>query len=179
MSSEREALELVHHHPGRLRLRAPAFCDSDAEARRARGAVEALPGILCVEHNPETGSLLVEYDVGVTEPDAVIAVVARATNLAPPLDPEEVQRRRRRPALIAIDVARELDAFTSELTGHRADLRTVAPAGMAALAVYAFASSGQRLPRWDNLLYWAFNVFTMLHRRDIDETDAVRFKRQP
>ncbi len=83
---------------------------------------------------------------------------------------DEVPAVVRKPALIAIDAAREANALVSELTGHQTDLRSLVPMGLAALAVYsAGASKHQLLPRWDNLLYWSYNIFTQLHRREIQE----------
>jgi hypothetical protein len=40
---------------------------------------------------------------------------------------------------------------------------------MAALAAYSFVfHPDARLPRWDNLLYWSYNIFSQLHRREIE-----------
>ena len=30
-----------------------------------------------------------------------------------------------------------------------------------------------RLPRWDNLLYWSYNIFVSLHRREIEGGGAA------
>jgi len=54
------------------------------------------------------------------------------------------------------------------VTGGRADLRGIVPAALAGLAIYSFIEEKNRMPRWDNLLYWGFNIFTLLHRREID-----------
>jgi hypothetical protein len=164
-TTPREVLSVIHHHPGRLRLRAEAFRSGDA-ADRARAVLDAEPGITRVSHNKSTGSLLVEYQPGLADPEALLARIAAAADLEMPA--EDMRLERREPAIVAIDVAREVNAIVHELTGHRADLRSLVPAGMAALGVYALATQGDRLPRWDNLLYWSYNIFTQLHRREID-----------
>lgn len=88
---------------------------------------------------------------------------------------DDLRPRGREPARVAIDAAREVNELIHEVTGYRADLRTIVPVGIAAWAAYSFAVRGdQRLPRWDNLLYWSYNIFTQLHRREIDEQHGAR-----
>jgi hypothetical protein len=164
--AHREALTLIHHHPGRLRVRAVAFQDEQAGARVV-AALEAVPGIGAVKHNARTGSILVEYEPGLAHPEAVLSRIAAIADLDPPTDDRP---RGREPAIVAIDAAREVNELVDEITGHRVDLRSLVPMGMAALAVYSFAyEGGTRVPRWDNLLYWSYNIFTQLHRREIDK----------
>ena len=158
----REALKLVHHHPGRLRLRAMAF-EKDAElVERVRARLDAVPGIVSVEHRKSTGSLLVVYQPGLVEPDVIVGAIAAAADLELPRDePRDPDK----PALVAIEVGREINAAVAELTGARADLKTLVPGGLVALATYAFfQQKGERLPRWDNLLYWSWSIFRDLHR---------------
>jgi hypothetical protein len=153
-------------------VRAEAFREGDA-ADRVRAALDAEPGITAVSHNPRTGSLLVEYEPGHAEPEPILARIASTARLAMP--DEGVRPNLREPAIVAIDAARELNDLVHEVTGQKADLRALVPAGMAALAVYAFIyGEGERLPRWDNLLYWSYNAFTQLHRREIEESGALR-----
>lgn len=178
-SALREALSLIHHHPGRLRVRAIAFRserpdDPIVAIVRVRAALEVEPGITAVSHKARTGSLLVEYQPGLADPEAILVRIAAAAGLDPPVD--DASFRPRPPALIAIDAARELNDLVHEITGYQADLRGLVPAGMAALAVYSFAFNKEpRLPRWDNLLYWSYNVFSYLHRHEIDASRMEAF----
>jgi hypothetical protein len=165
---EREHLELAHHHPGRLRVRADALVDALDVVQAVRDALDAMPGILGLRYTAQTGSILVEYEPGHADADAIILRIAEVAGLEPPLDEAELRRRRARPALIAIGATRELNKIAEEVTGGRADLRAIVPAALAGLAVYSFMGEKQRLPRWDNLAYWSFNIFTMLHKREID-----------
>src|SRR5208337_3687712 len=105
----------------------------------------------------QTGSLLVEYEPGHADADDIILRIAEAADLAPPLDEAALQARRARPALIAIGATRELNRLTEEVTGGRADLRAIVPAALAGFAIYSFVEEKNRMPRWDNLLYWGFN----------------------
>jgi len=172
--SEREVLTLVHHHPGRLRVRARAFREGDA-VERVQRALDMEPGISAVSHNAKTGSLLVEYQAGLAQVESILYAIAEAAGLEMP--PDDALPRRREPALLAIDTVREVNNIVHEITGHQADLRSLIPAGMAALAAYSFAVNKEaRLPRWDNLLYWSYNIFSQLHRREIE---AGRNARSP
>jgi len=170
--ASREALALTHHHPGRLRVRADVFRSNDdarpALASRVLDALDAEPGITSASHNVRTGSILVEYHPGLAHPEAILSRIAAAASLEMPSD---ISPRGREPALVAIDAARGINELVQELTGHRTDLRSLVPVGMAALAAYSFAvQKDTRLPRWDNLLYWAYSIFSQLHR---DEIEAV------
>jgi hypothetical protein len=163
-----EVLELVHHHPGRLRVRADAFARGSAVVDRVREAVEAQPGVTRFSHNARTGTLLVEYQPGLAEPDDLLERIADSAGLERP-GKDAIRALGRTPALIAVEAARELNAITAELTGSRADLRAIVPAALAAFSAYSFVvQKDSRLPRWDNLLYWSYNVFFSLHRREID-----------
>jgi hypothetical protein len=186
----RDLLTLVHHHPGRLRVRAdtfrvggpsetstlarpgeavaagPAQPSSPGPFDRVRAALDAEPGIVAVTHNARTGSILIEYQPGLTDSETILGIVAGAVGLDMPSD-EGVPGKK--PALIAIDAAREVNELVSDLTGHQADLRGLVPMGMAAFAAYSFVyGKDARLPRWDNLLYWSYNIFSQLHRREIE-----------
>jgi hypothetical protein len=182
-------LTLVHHHPGRLRVRAAAFRhrtrDGGPEAAaedalpaeasldrhpvdRVRAALDAEPGIAAFIHNARTGSILVEYEPGLADSETILSRIAEAADLDMPSDEAPPPKK---PALVAIDAAREVNALVADLTGEQTDLRSLVPLGMAALAAYSFVvHKDARLPRWDNLLYWSYNVFSQLHRREIEAT---------
>lgn len=167
----RDALELVHHHPGRLRLRADLLRDPEVAAR-VQAALNGEPGILRVSHNPKIGSVLIEYQPGLVDADVLIACVAGAAGLDPPVSDLDPRARRAEPGKAAIRAAKELNEIVYELTGFQADMRTLVPLGLSALAAYSFATSKEpKLPRWDNLLYWSYNIFSQLHRREIDASD--------
>lgn len=168
---EREHLELAHHHPGRLRVRADALINALDVMQRVRESLDAVPGILSVTYTARTGSVLVEYEPGHADADDIILRIADAADVEPPLDEATLRERRARPALLTIRVTRELNGLARDLSGGRTDLRSLVPAALAGLAIFSFAEEKQRMPRWDNLLYWGFNIFTMLHRREIDDDD--------
>jgi hypothetical protein len=161
------SLELVHHHPGRLRVRADAFRERPEVVDKVREAIEALPGITRFTHTQRTGSVLVEYEPGFTEPDQIVEQIADAADLERP--PADSGAKHRAPAAVAVGAARELNALSMELTGSQIDLRVLVPTALVALGAYSFVyRKDARLPRWDNLLYWSYNIFVSLHRREIE-----------
>ncbi len=172
-ASPPQVLELVHHHPGRLRLRAAALREDAELSGRVSADLEGVPGITRVTHNAQTGSVLVEYEPGLAQPDAISERIAEVAGLMSPFDPRAA-RPVFRPANAVIDGTRELNAIAEELTGGRVDLRSVVPAVLAGAAAYSFAfGRGPRLPRWDNLLWWSYSVFHSLHAREIQRAERT------
>ena len=182
VDDEREALVVVHHHPGRIRVRARVFRHASAIVDQVRAKLESQPGLKGITHNERSGSLLIEYEPGHAEPDTLLGRVAEAAGLGRAINESDARRGGPAPGLVALDVARELNEVAHELTGWRADLRVLVPAALAGLAAYSFATAKEpRLPRWDNLLYWSYNVFVNLHRHEIDSStmSSTRSARTP
>ena len=173
-------LEIAHHHPGRLRVRSDALCDSDRDGQarerieQIRAALGDVSGVRSVRLNERAGSVLVQYEPGTVDPNTLIDATARAGELDPPLSDEERQAQRPRMAKLAIDVARDLNATASALAGGRADLRDLVPLGLIGMAAYSLLSEKRRLPRWDNLAYWAYSIFLSLHAEEISQTEREK-----
>lgn len=150
-------LRLVHHHPGRLRLRADGLDEASAAAVHA--AVDAARGVLRVAHSIDTGSILIEYTPGQTRSTELVDRVARALGAEAVVD-ETGASKPVQPAVMIKQTAAVLDALTREVTGGRADLRVLVPAALGAAAAYsAMEHKGSRMPRWDNLLWWSYSIF--------------------
>jgi hypothetical protein len=166
-----EPLLLVHHHPGRLRVRADAFRVEGAGALdRARDAAERQPGVRRVRANAVTGSLLVEYQPGSVEPGAILAALAAAAGLSGVIDEDSVRRARPDAAVVVARAVRKVDHLVRELSGGRAHLRTVFPAALLIGAAVGFARQGGA-PRWENLAYWSYAIFRDLNREVMAEAE--------
>lgn len=160
-------LRVVHHHPGRLRVRSDVLCGVNEQLACVRAALGGIEGVHSVAHNPASGSVRVDYEPGAVDPNALVEAAARAAGLALPHPEEEMRARAQRVASVAIGAARDLNAFAHELTGGRADLRDLVPMAMTGLAAYSFIVKKERMPRWDNLAYWAFSIFSSFHTSEI------------
>lgn len=168
----RGELTLAHHHPGRLRVRSEVFRGQDREASahvrfdRVHAVLLAMSGVRAVHLNGHSGSILVEYEPGAHDPNELLQALASAADLdlLPATD-----ALRPRPAWVAIGAARDLNTLIDALTGGRADLRELVSITLTGLAAYSFVVKKDRLPRWDNLAYWAFALFQSLHAAEIAE----------
>lgn len=174
---EGRVLRLVHHHPGRLRLRSPAFVDSDAAALPAREALLSSGAVLDVAHDERTGSLLVVYAPGRIAPDTLAALAAEATGLR--LAPAAPDHPERSIGGRIIDAFDKLNTRTLELTGSRVDLRFAVPATLAGLSVVVLVAAKEtRVPRWESLAYWSINFFILLHAREVAAGEPVTSREQ-
>jgi hypothetical protein len=86
--------EHIHHVRGRLRVRNSRLKRSPATARTAVAALRAITGVVSVEANIVTGSLLVYYDPNRLEFSNLIAAVERFL-------PAEQRLERREPAPVS------------------------------------------------------------------------------
>jgi copper chaperone CopZ len=81
------AVSLVHHLPGRLRLRSTALKGNARVGEDVIARLADIAGIRSVRANPETGSLLVEYDPAVIAPDRIAELfAARGFSFAMPAE---------------------------------------------------------------------------------------------
>ena len=151
-------------------MRSDALRGAGEVLARVEAKLAVVRGIVRVACSSRTGSVVIDYTPGDVDPDELVARVSDATGLAVLTRPPPVDR----PALVAIEVVREANAVAEKLTGGRLDLRSAVPAALAGMAAYAFwVQKGKRLPRWDNLLYWSYSVFTSLHHQEIATPDTA------
>lgn len=68
--------DTIHHVPGRIRIRMAALRRDPRAAARVRQLIGACRGVLQVEANPITGSLLVRYDPQLTSGRNVLDSIA-------------------------------------------------------------------------------------------------------
>jgi hypothetical protein len=69
-------VDLMHHLPGRLRLRSPALKGNSLASEEARANLAAINGVTSAAANPTTGSLLLQYDPATVAPERIIHVLA-------------------------------------------------------------------------------------------------------
>jgi hypothetical protein len=155
-------LQLVHHHPGRIRIRADELRRDPARATQVRAALSALPAVRRVLHDAFTGSILLEYEPGSIDPELLLETALAAGEfdriddcVQPSHDPHD-------PVQSVVRMARGLNGVVADLTGSRADLRVLFPAGLAAAGFFSLLLR-PLLPRWDNLLVWSMQIFLSLN----------------
>jgi hypothetical protein len=174
MGSMDDAIEIAHHHPGRLRLRSGAFGPEHNGAGRARQALDATAGVTAVTLDERTGSLLVCYEPSRVEVDALVGAVAEATGLVVRVRKKPPRTETESAAVRVIEAMRGLEALTLQATGGRMGLSTLIPATLAGLSAVVFVKvPARRLPRWDNLLYWSYSIFLTLHQPEVEARRAA------
>jgi hypothetical protein len=167
-----EPLRLVHHHPGRLRARAQVFVDAAPESPAvlaARSAAMEQKGVVEFSHNPKTGSIVMTYTPGGSDPDELLQRVAAAAGLRGVVHDPQDKLHRGELVDMVLEAIKKLNQTTHELTAGRADLREVVPVAFAAVAFLGLVvSPGQRrLPSWDSCLWRCYRIFQHWHEGEI------------
>lgn len=154
----------MHHHPGRLRLRADALRGAAGTAllEKIVEAVRLLAGIVRVAGSAQTGSVLVEYEPGQVEPGMILAAAVNAAGFPGVVDEEALRLGASNTAVNVVRALSRADAATSALSAGRADLRLLVPAALLVGSAFSLLRRPV-LPRWDNLLYWSYTLFRDLN----------------
>ena len=157
-ASDGRPLVVAHHHPGRLRMRSPAFETDERLRDAAQRWLRDQCGVRAVDADARTGSLLVTYDPALVDAGELLLAVATRSQLT-------IAEHASRPVDVqfVFDGARALDERVLEATGGRFGLRVVLPALLGVGSAGSFLLSEQRTPRWESLLYWAVQAFTVLN----------------
>jgi hypothetical protein len=158
-------VQVVHDSPGRLRLRVVRAALEDGTWSRAERALTGLAGVQQVRSNALASSLVVHYDDGVVGVSVLLDALARAgltvvNSSLPPAPPPAGGRSR---------VARSIESFfgsadgeVTRLTNGTADLRTLVPLGLGALALREILAGRVGAAPWYTLAWWAFDSFLKL-----------------
>jgi hypothetical protein len=73
-----EKIKIVHFSRGRVRLKAEPLKDEPGLAKEVEGVFKSIPGVLGVEVNTVTGSVLFSYDPRAIRSDAAFAALSSA-----------------------------------------------------------------------------------------------------
>jgi hypothetical protein len=153
------SLVVAHHHPGRLRVRSRTFEEDLGVREGIRRWLSEQPGVRVVHAHAPTGSFLVAYDPSRTDAGALLVGIAARAGLT-------IAHRNagEPPARTLFRAARALDARLLASSDGRVGLGVVVPMalGLGSLGSY-FWGGHKRAPRWDNLLYWAVQLFVALN----------------
>ena len=180
---------IVHHIPGRLRLKVPGAKGNSVFMDQVRAALTSVEGVSEIEVNPVTGSVLVHYDPEAFENfhDNVHEHATRNNLFAiqPKRSPpkltevdeavdaleEEAQylAARSHTARVIVDFLHDLDLNVKKYSRNTVDLKVLVPLGLAfyTIAVMELAAA---TPMWATLGLFSFNHFLELHAAPQGET---------
>ncbi len=65
----------IHHVPGRLRVKTPVIKRNDTRARYAKDLLERTEGVLAIDVNTVTGSILINYDPHAGNGEAILGAL--------------------------------------------------------------------------------------------------------
>jgi len=168
---------VVHHIPGRLRVRLPRSQRDPRVLKELRDFVCGLGGVRSVQINPATGSILVHYhpesqadiqSLLAHSHEAALAVgtppeLTEADELAEKIEREaEFLAAHSELAFHLVRAVKTLNREIREASGNTVDLKVLLPAG---LALWAFFKAGSEVatPLWVTLAIFSFNSFVALH----------------
>jgi hypothetical protein len=169
---------VVHHIPGRLRVRLPHARRDPQLLGELGDFIRGVGGVHAVEVNPITGSILVHYHPeSQTEIESLLRRTQEQSGLgldeAPALtEADELMEKIEREAEflsshseLALQVVNALKALNREIraaSGNTVDLKVLLPAGLALWAFFK-AESNVATPLWVTLAIFSFNSFVALH----------------
>jgi hypothetical protein len=167
-----EALRLVHHHPGYVRIRAEAFLQPEENSpavAAAQTAAETALGFRSWSLNPKTGSVVIEYDPATLDADDLLKHIAKSAGFRGVEISTRTKRNREELVSGFLDTVQGVNQVVSQLTGDRADLREVVPVALAAISVVSLVLNEDRglLPFWSSALYHSYRVFMQWHRPEV------------
>lgn len=168
-SSARASAQVVHHIPGRVRLRVPHTHRTPDAIGRLREELQSVPGVRRVDVNAVTGSMVVHHDPNGTSLDEVNKALGAAGEFALDLVPPRMREQvRGEVSLVAHDVRNTvaaLDGTVRRATGGWLDLKMLVPlafVGAAAVQITLSEGAWTAVPPYV-LLYYGFDTFMKFH----------------
>jgi hypothetical protein len=158
--------QIVHSLPGRLRLR---FADAKGDAKwleDLRVSLLPTPGVLQVNVNPTTGSVLLHYDIGLEDFDERLAEHAGREQLFTLRTDQAVSKAK--PKHVVISLLEELREGMLRETGGIVDLKEIFPLAIGLYDLF-FVKRSRNTPLWLTLLMFSFSSYIDLHKAEPEE----------
>lgn len=154
--------QVVHHLPGRLRLKLPHAKGNYELLEEIKLTVSAAEGVTQVDVNPTTGSILIQYDQ--TEQPELHKQLQRAeAQVAFALEIVRISSNGKNGSLESF--VKQLRENIKRETGDAVDLKQFFPASIA-LYDLLFVKRSRPTPLWLTLLMFSFSSYMDLNRID-------------
>ncbi|GAC1323046.1 MAG: hypothetical protein NVSMB2_20580 [Chloroflexota bacterium] len=173
MLQEKVGAHIASHTPGRLRIRLDSRRRQKAALLRVRDHMQDQPGVVKVDANPTTGSVVVHYDQhGARRGDLLAAlsdVGVILGDVAETVDGHSLPSEgpgRSTTAVSVVDSISDLDRRLSDLTGRKIDMKLLFPISLGVLGIRQVLTRGWGLTEVPAyvLLWYAFDSFWKFHR---------------
>ena len=170
---------IVHHVPGRLRLKVPGAKGNADFLDKVKAALDPIQGIREIDVNPLTGSVLVHYDPddfdsfhqdvhqhasksnlfaihqpAITKVDEAVSKIEREADYL---------AARSHTARVVVDFLHDLDVKVKQTTHNAVDLKVLVPLALAVYSITVIELSAAT-PMWATLGLFSFNHFLELHQ---------------
>lgn len=171
-------LKIVHKVPGRIRLKVPHGKSQPELLTLYQGIFSKVPGISSVKTKPESGSVIIHYDVQreaqfadqfghICDQHRVAPAPARPGDeihaLAAKIEAEaEFLAERSEFANNTVQFFKKLDYELKSVSGNTVDLKIVLVGGLAAYTFFELGA-GAATPMWATLALFSFNHLAELH----------------
>jgi heavy-metal-associated domain-containing protein len=149
-------LEVVHHIPGRLRVRVPPA----VRATDLSDAAAALPGVTSVSWSPRTRGLLVLYDRERADESAIVSALAQhaQVEVTRPTHPGANGQRPTLAATVA-SLFGEVNTRVARTTGGALGLGVLVPAVLTLWAARELLRGRAAPLAWSSALWYAHGLF--------------------
>jgi copper chaperone CopZ len=182
-----DTAKVAHHVRGRLRLHMPAGKRNRKLLENVKKSLSPLPGVIHVDVNPATGSVVVQYE-GAAVPDFQTKLEGHGKetglfDLHPPemsevdMLAENIEREAEflsahsEAARTVVEAVKDLNLSVRRATNNQIDLKVLLPLGLAVYSLFEI-ESGISTPLWVTLGMFSFNSFITLHQPAIPEVTS-------
>jgi copper chaperone CopZ len=156
-------LQILHLSPGRIRLRVSTADFASSELVEVERVLAKLPGVREVRKNPLARSVVISFDPEDATVESLLAVIEGVgVSLKPP--PEIPPAHPLGESITTF--FRHADERVHRRTGGAADLRTLVPVGLTALAIREIVAGRAVAAPWYALLWYAFSSFHSLRKSE-------------
>lgn len=151
LPSFKNVLEVRHAIPGRLRLYAPCVQNNTA-AQQILGELTRVNGIEHIETNLITGSILINYLVGVIDPGLISDSIIRLLNLEKELErlPQSTIKRE------IVELGDAANRAVFDASDGIVDLYTLIPLALGAIGIFKLIRKSTSSPAAITMIWWAY-----------------------
>ncbi len=173
--------QIVHHIPGRLRIRVLGAQESSEFFKSLNQTISAIPGVTLVQSSQYSSSLVVNYNAGDDafhnrlrdDPSVRVRLALLDPGAERIFSENKLQNEfvytenHSRIAESIVSVAEQLDVGLLQASNGFLDFKVLIPIGVA-IATSLNRARGRGTPMWISLGTFAFNSFLTFHHRRIN-----------
>jgi hypothetical protein len=161
-----ESAEVLHHVPGRMRLRIAAAKGSRSKLLAVQELLEALEGVIAIETNPMLGTVLIRYD-----PTLFADFTTRLADYAKQRNLFTIASQPRSKGACVSDTDRSINHFfntvnrgVQDAMGNFINLKEILPVAVGLYGLL-FEDRAATTAQWLNWIQFAIDIYMDLHEQ--------------